>query len=134
MPGILIDSNVLLDVCTEGAEWFDWSSAQLNTLAIQHRLCINPVIYGEISYGYDYIEDLESAIEPLNLHRLHLPWEASFLAAKCHYAYRQRGGLRTATLPDFFIGAHASLAGLTLLTRDKARYRTYFPKLQMIHP
>jgi predicted nucleic acid-binding protein len=97
-------------------------------------LTINPIIYAEVSIGFTRIEDLDVALAAPSLQRLPLPWEAAFLAGKCYVAYRKRGGSRSAPLPDFYIGAHASVAGLSLLTRDATRYRTYFPKLRLIAP
>ncbi len=97
-------------------------------------LAINPIIYAEVSIGFERIEALEEALPTSTFHRLALPWEAAFLAGKCFLAYRRRGGVRSSPLPDFYIGAHASVLGMTLLTRDATRYRTYFPKLQLIAP
>ena len=133
MP-ILVDSNVLLDVLTEDPRGSRWSSDALAEHADQDVLAINPIIYAEVSVGFVRIEDLEAALPPPVFHRLALPWEAAFLAGKCFLAYRKRGGARSSPLPDFYIGAHASVSGLKLLTRDAARYRTYFPKLAVIAP
>jgi predicted nucleic acid-binding protein len=134
VSGILVDSNVLLDVLTEDPAWFEWSSGQLATCADSHLLAINPIIYAEVSVGFTTVEELEQALAPGLLARLPLPWEAAFLAGKCFSQYRQLKGARRSPLPDFYIGAHAAVAGLTLLTRDAARYRTYFPTLQIISP
>jgi len=131
---ILVDSNVILDVTTEDETWFQWSSKTLEQYAETHVLVINPVIYAEVSIGFDRIEDVEAVLSPAFFRREPLPWEAAFLAGKCFLAYRQRGGRRRSTLPDFFIGAHAAVAGIPLLTRDTSRYRTYFPKLKLIAP
>jgi hypothetical protein len=133
MP-ILVDSNVLLDVLTEDARWSRWSSDALSEHADQDVLAINPIIYAEVSVAFVRIEDLDAALPAPTFHRLTLPWEAAFLAGKCFLAYRKRGGARSSPLPDFYIGAHASVSGLKLLTRDAARYRTYFPKLAVIAP
>lgn len=133
MP-VLVDSNVLLDVLTEDPRWFAWSSDALADRAERDVLAINPIIYAEVSVGFVRIEDLDAALPPPTFHRLALPWEAAFLAAKCFVAYRKRGGVRTSPLPDFYIGAHASVSGMKLLTRDATRYRTYFPKLGLIAP
>jgi len=97
-------------------------------------LVINPIIYAEVSMGFVRIEDLDAALPSPTFHRLALPWEAAFLAGKCFLAYRKRGGVRSSPLPDFYIGAHATVSGMTLLTRDASRYRTYFPKLRLIAP
>lgn len=131
---VLVDSNVLLDVLTEDAEWFEWSAGALARIAEREPLAINPVIYAEVSIGFDRIEDMEAALPAQRFHRLPLPWEAAFLAGKCFIAYRRRGGIRRSPLPDFYVGAHASIAGLRLLTRDASRYRTYFPKLRLLAP
>lgn len=109
----------------------------MNTFADQADrgvVAINPIIYAEVSVGFAHIEELEAALPVLSFHRLALPWEAAFLAGKCFVSYRKRGGSRLSPLPDFYIGAHASVSGMTLLTRDAARYRTYFPKLKLIAP
>ncbi|MBW4554973.1 MAG: type II toxin-antitoxin system VapC family toxin [Trichormus sp. ATA11-4-KO1] len=134
MKEILVDSNIILDVVTEDANWFDWSADQLIKYAEQTQLNINPIIYAEVSIGFHNIEQLE-AILPLNFfHRLDLPWEAGFLAGKCFVQYRQKGGTKRSPLPDFYIGAHAAIADMILLTRDVNRYRTYFPTLELIAP
>lgn len=134
MSAILVDSNVLLDVMSRDAEWFGWSSGAISRAAEHHRLVINPVIYGEISIGFAKIEELDEAVPREIFDREPLPFEAAFLAGKCFVEYRRRGGNRKAPLPDFFIGAHAALAGYQLLTRDTRRYRSYFPKLRVIAP
>lgn len=129
---ILVDSNVILDIVTEDQTWFQWSSETLARYAEDHILVINPIIYAEVSIGFDRIEDVEIVLSPTFFRREPLPWEAAFLAGKCFLAYRRSGGKRSSTLPDFFIGAHATIAGIPLLTRDTSRYRTYFPKLKLI--
>ena len=129
----LVDSNVLLDVFDANSAWFSWSKAALEDAADSGRLIINPVIYAEISVGYDRIEDVD-AILPDFLHREPIAYDAAFLAAKAYLVYRRRGGQRRSPLPDFFIGAHAVLSGYNLLTRDPARYRTYFPTVRLIAP
>ena len=133
MP-ILVDSNVLLDVLTDDPQWFAWSAHALAEQAELDVLTINPLIYAEVSVGFARIEDLDMALQAATFHRLALPWEAAFLAGKCFLKYRKRGGARRAPLADFYIGAHASVSGMTLLTRDATRYRTYFPKLRLIAP
>jgi predicted nucleic acid-binding protein len=97
-------------------------------------LAINPIIYAEVSVGFDRIEELDDALAPGLLERLPLPWDAAFLAGRCFLAYRKRRGERRSPLPDFYIGAHAAVAGMALLTRDVKRYRTYFPRLRIIAP
>src|SRR5271156_1926341 len=134
MATVLIDSNVLLDLITEDQQWFAWSSAMLADTAEHSRLGINPIVYAEISIRYSRIEDLNAAIPTTLVDREPVPYEAAFLAGKAFSIYRKRGGKKRATLPDFFIGAHASVAGYTLLTRDATRYRTYFPRLALIAP
>ena len=115
-------------------QWCDWSSQALERVADSSRLVINPVAYAEISIRFSRVEDLEAALPRYLLAREALPFEAAFLAGKCFLAYRRRGGDKRSPLPDFFIGAHAAVAGYQLLTRDAARYRTYFPKLPLIAP
>lgn len=132
--GVLVDSNVLLDLLEEDATWYEWSSTELQKAADSCTLIINPVIYAEISVGFSRIEDVDKALPLESFQRAPIPWEAAFLAGKCFIRYRKLGGTKVAPLPDFFIGAHAAVSGLTLLTRDVARYRTYFPSLKLISP
>ena len=134
MPGRLIDANVLLDVLTEDSRWYPWSSRALEDAADRGRWFLDPIVYAEVSVGFDRIEDLEQSLPTQFFERLPLPWEAGFLAGKCFLRYRRAGGERRSPLPDFYIGAHAAVAGLRLLTRDPRRYRTYFPKLELIAP
>lgn len=134
MTAVLVDANVLLDVMSEDARWFTWSSNAIERAADRYRLAINPVIYAEVSVRYSRIEDLDASLPKAAFDREPIPYEAAFLAGKAFLAYRRRGGARTAPLPDFFIGAHAAIAGYSLLTRDASRYRTYFPKLSLIAP
>jgi predicted nucleic acid-binding protein len=134
MTAVLVDSNVLLDVLTEDSLWFDWSSRALEHAADRFRLVINTVIYAEVSVRFSRIEDLEAVLSRTLFEREAIPYEAAFLAGKAFLTYRQRGGIKRSTLPDFFIGAHAAIAGYRLMTRDSARYRTYFPKLTLIAP
>jgi hypothetical protein len=131
---VLVDSNVILDIVTEDPRWYTWSVAQLESLAEEHVLCINPIIYSEVSVGFNAIEELDAALPSEYIKRVPLPWAAGFLAGKCFIKYRKRGGAKRSPLPDFYIGAHAAISGLVLLTRDAARYRTYFPKLKVICP
>jgi len=134
MTAVLIDSNVLLDVMTEDPRWFTWSADALASAADSFRLVINPVIYGEVSVRYSRIEDLDEALPKGIIEREAIPYEAAFLAGKCFLAYKRRGGTKGSTLPDFLIGAHAAVAGYRLLTRDAARFRTYFPRLSLVTP
>jgi predicted nucleic acid-binding protein len=130
----LVDSNVLIDVATGGSEWADWSAAMITRAAEEGRVVINPIIYAEVSIGFDRIEDLDAALPVEYFAREELPWAAAFLAAQVFLDYRRDGGARRAPLPDFYIGAHAAIAGHTILTRDPKRYRSYFPKLRIIAP
>ncbi|HYH31178.1 MAG TPA: type II toxin-antitoxin system VapC family toxin [Pseudonocardia sp.] len=132
--GTLVDSNVLLDVLTEDPHWTEWSTARLAEALDRGPVLINQIVYGEVSLRFSSIEDLDAALSPERFVRGNLPWAAAFLAARCFRTYRSRGGTRTSTLPDFLIGAHAAVLGTTLLTRDTARYRTYFPTLRLIAP
>jgi predicted nucleic acid-binding protein len=131
---ILVDTNVLLDVATEDGQWGEWSAARLREAANGDGLAINPIIYAELSVHYDAIEALEDALSPHSFARLTLPWEAAFVAGKAYRRYRSRGGAKRSPLPDFYIGAHAAVENLTLLTRDTRRYREYFPKLRLVTP
>ncbi|GAB4247491.1 MAG: type II toxin-antitoxin system VapC family toxin [Thermoleophilia bacterium] len=134
MRPVLVDSNVILDVVTEDAEWFTWSAATLAAEAERASLVVNPVIYAEVSVGFSRIEDLEEVLPGDFFLRSPLPWEAAFLAGKAFLHYRRGGGTRRSPLPDFFIGAHAAVANLRLLTRDASRYAAYFPSLEIISP
>lgn len=134
MSAILIDSNVLLDVMTENAQWATWSATALATAANTARLVINAIIYAEISVHFARIEDLETALPRTFIDREPIPDAAAFLAGKAFLAYRRRGGTKSSPLPDFFIGAHAAVAGYRLLTRAPTRYRTTFPRLPLIAP
>ena len=134
MSSVLVDSNVLLDVLTEDPRWFGWSSEKLTRCADAGPLAINPIIYAEVSIRFKDIAELEEVLPPGAFERLPLPWEAAFLAGKCFLRYRRSKGIRRSPLPDLYIGAHAAVASLTLLTRDAARYRTYFPTLHLIAP
>ena len=129
---ILVDSNVILDILTVDKKWFPWSSESLIHCAEQNVLVINPIIYAEVSIRFDRIEDLEDVLATSLFRRDPLPWEAAFLAGKCFLSYRRKGGRKRSPLPDFFIGAHALIAEMPLLTRDTTRYRTYFPKLRLM--
>lgn len=132
--GTLVDSNVLLDVLTEDEVWLEWSSGELARAADAGPLYINPVIYAEVSVRFSRIEHLDDALPRGGYERLALPWEAAFLAGKAFLNYRRNRGTRTSTLPDFFIGAHAAVARLQLLTRDPSRYRSYFPTVALATP
>jgi len=134
MTKVLVDSNILLDIFTENQNWFEWSSSVLSEIANDAILVINPLLYAEISVPFETIEELEQAVPKEIFRREVLPWETGFLAVKCLLSNRKTGGTRRSTLPDFYIGAHASVRKMRLLTRDKGRYKTYFPKLEIIAP
>nr|WP_294506613.1 type II toxin-antitoxin system VapC family toxin [uncultured Rhodopila sp.] len=134
MSAVLVDSNVLLDLTAIDSDWTDWSARALEAASDRFRLVINAVIYGEVSVRYSRIEELDLALPEALFEREELPYEAAFLAGKAFRRYRQSGGTRRSPLPDFLIGAHAAIAGYQLLTRDIARYRTYFPHLRLIAP
>jgi predicted nucleic acid-binding protein len=131
---ILVDSNVLLDLIKDDPVWINWSLAALEAAAIDGPLLINQIIYAELSIGYPTIEALEQFIAGTGLRMAEIPREALFLAGKAFANYRSLAGTKTGVLPDFFIGAHASVSGLSILTRDVGRYRTYFPGVQLLTP
>jgi predicted nucleic acid-binding protein len=134
MRPVLVDSNVVLDVAYRDPDWGLWSRSAIAQAASESVLVINPIVYAEISVGYRSVEDLEDLVPADVFRREPLPYEAAFLAGKCFLAYRRSGGRRRSPLPDFYIGAHAAVRGYRLLTRDVARYRTYFPSLALIAP
>ena len=133
MAGTLVDTNVLLDVLTDDAQWGEWSAEQLAAAFDRGPVVINPLVYAELSVGFDTIEALEDALLP-EIEREDLPWEAAFLAGRCFLAYRRRGGTRRSPLPDFYVAAHAALTGRSLLTRDRPRYLEDLPTLTVICP
>ena len=130
----LVDTNVLLDLVTDDPNWADWSIAQLEAASLKGPLLINDIIYAELAVRYDRIEEMEAFLDHANLQMAPIPRAALFLAGKVFAQYRRSGGSRTGVLPDFFIGAHAAIDQLTLLTRDVSRYRSYFSSLQLITP
>ncbi|MBJ7608095.1 MAG: type II toxin-antitoxin system VapC family toxin [Candidatus Dormibacteraeota bacterium] len=132
--GTLVDSNVLLDIVTEDQAWLAWSMDALAAAAEAGPLLINPIIYAEVSVRFSNVEELDEALPPPDYRRAALPWEAAFLAGKAFLDYRRHGGARSSTLPDFFIGAHAAVDQLALLTRDPGRYRSYFPTVRLTAP
>ena len=134
MRPVLVDSNAVLDVAYRDPRWGSWSRAMMTEAASESVLVINPIVFAEVSIGYASIEDLEEVVPADVFRREPLPFEAGFLAAKCFLAYRRRGGTRISALPDFYIGAHAAVRGYRLLTRDAARYRSYFPTVELIAP
>jgi len=130
---ILVDSNIILDILTEDPNWYDWSASTLETLAEDNKLIINDVIYSEISISFRYIEELEEILTNSFIMQP-IPKEALFLAGKVFVKYKNAGGVKQSTLPDFFIGAHASILGIPLLTRDKKGYKNNFLNLKIICP
>ena len=134
MATVLVDANVLIDVATEDPAWAEWSADALEQAGRGARLVINPIVYAEVSVAFDRIEDLDALLPPDVFHREALPWGAAFLAGKAFLAYRRRGGTKETPLPDFYIGAHAAVRGHRLLTRDRGRFATYFPTVELIAP
>ena len=134
MRGILVDSNIILDVFLDDPNWAEWSEAKLEKFSSITKLFINPVIYSEVSVGFKRIEELESALNRTGFQMLEIPKEALFLAGKAFLEYRKNRGPKRSPLPDFYIGAHAAILGMNLITRDESRYRTYFPKVRLISP
>lgn len=130
----LVDSCILIDVLANDAKWADWSLDQLARLGSQAALVINPIILAEVSPRFERAVDLEVALAELPLVREALPWDAAFLAGQAFKVYRQARGAKTSPMPDFYIGAHALVGGMQLLTRDAARYRSYFPHLPLVAP
>src|SRR5262249_41100711 len=123
-----------LDIATEDRKWFDWSSSTLAKCAEEGKLWINPIIYAEVSVGFSQIEELDEMLSQTVFNRAPLPFEAGFLAGKCFLRYRKASGIKITPLPDFYIGAHAAISNLTLVTRDRGRFKTYFPKLNLLCP
>lgn len=134
MPATLVDSCVLIDVLADDPQWAEWSIQKLENLGHQAPLVINPLILAEISPRFARASDLEAALDMLPLQKQALPWDAAFLAGQAFKVYRQSKGMQRSPMPDFYIGAHALLGGMRLLTRDAKRYRTYFPKLHVVCP
>jgi len=133
-PATLIDSCVLLDVITGDEQWADWSATEIAGAMDAGRVVINPLIYAEVSVGYQAIEELEELLPASDYERESLPYPAGFAAGKAFVRNRRSGGSKRSPLPDFYIGAHAAVAGYRLLTRDARRYRTYFPTIEIIAP
>jgi predicted nucleic acid-binding protein len=132
--GVLVDSNIILDVFTDDPNWADWSESMLEEYSNVSTLYINSIVYSEISIGFNRIEDLESAIIVAGLQMLDFPKEALFLAGKAFLKYKKKRGARSSPLPDFFIGAQAAVLNIALITRDVSRYRSYFPTVNLISP
>jgi predicted nucleic acid-binding protein len=134
VKGILVDSNVILDIFLDDPDWADWSETVLAKFSDRTTLYINPIIYTEVSAGFEKIEELEWALQQGGFQLLEIPREALFLAGKAYLKYRKAKGIKPSPLPDFYIGAQAAVLDLDLITRDKARYRTYFPTVRIICP
>jgi len=134
VSGILVDSNVILDVFEDDPVWFEWSASALERYGHDETLYINPVVYSEVSIGFNRIEELEAALTQAGFQFLEIPREALFLAGKVFLRYRKRAGAKSSPLPDFYIGAHAAVEQLRLMTRDVRRFRTYYPKVKLIAP
>ena len=134
MKGVLVDSNVILDLFLDDPVWADWSERILERYLVRSILYINPIIYSEVSIAFNLIEDLEAAIARTGFQMLEIPKEALFLAGKVFLKYRKRGGVKSSPLPDFYIGAQAAVLDLQLITRDISRYRSYFPTVNLITP
>ena len=130
----LVDTNVLLDIVTDDPNWANWSIEQLETASVEGPLLVNDVVYAELAVRYGRIEDLEAFLNQAGIEIAPIPRPALFLAGKVFTQYRRSGGVRTGVLPDFFIGSHAAVSRLPLLTRDVGRYRAYFPSLMLIAP
>ena len=134
MTKVLVDSNIILDLFLDDPKWAEWSETTLENRARHSILCINPIIYTEISIGFKRIEDLEKAVSKACFQILEIPKEALFLAGKVFLTYRKRGGAKMNPLPDFYIGAQAAVLNLDLITRDVSRYRSYFPSVNLFSP
>ena len=134
MKGVLVDSNIVLDVFLNDLKWADWSESKLDEYDQLGSLYINSIIYSEISIGFKRIENLESAIAKAGLQMLEIPKEALFLAGKAYLKYKKRKGTKRTPLPDFFIGAQAAVQNFDLITRDVSRYQSYFPTVKLITP
>ena len=134
MKGVIVDSNIILDVFLNDSKWADWSESKLEEYSYHASLYINSIIYSEISTGFKLIEDLETAISKAGFQMLEIPKEALFLAGKAFLTYKRRKGAKRTLLPDFFIGAQAAVLNLDLLTRDVSRYHSYFPTVKLIAP
>jgi len=129
---MLVDTNVLVDVLVNDPDWSDWSIAQLQAQSKVHRLVINPIIYSELSLTFSAVEAMDQVLDSMGLHILEIPKAALFLAGKAFVQYRRDGGVKNNVLGDFFIGAHAAVSGLPVLTRDTRRYRNYFPSVRLV--
>lgn len=134
MKGVLVDSNVILDVFLDDPTWADWSESTLEEYAQYAKLSINSIVYSEVSIGFERIEDVESALSKAGFEMMEIPKEALFLAGKAFLKYKKKKGEKKSLLPDFYIGAQAAVLDFVLITRDVARYRTYFPSIRLVSP
>ena len=134
MKGILVDSNIILDVFLDDPDWADWSESRLEKFSAITKLFINPIVYSEVSIGFKRIEELESVLNRAGFQMLQIPKEALFLAGKAFLQYRKNRGTKRSPLPDFYIGAQAAVLEMDLITRNESRYRTYFPTTKLISP
>ena len=130
----LVDSNVLLDIFTADADWYEWSQSALADALLAGKAGINQLVYAEISVSFESLSELDEVLSSLQIERFDLPWGAAHMAGQAFVAYRKRGGLKAAPLPDFYIYAHAQLDNMMLLTRDARRCRTYFPAVKLVAP
>jgi predicted nucleic acid-binding protein len=130
----LVDTNVLIDIAVRDPKWLQWSRRRLREAREQGSVVINQIVLAEFSMRYESLEAMDEALSPDEFRRESLPWAAAFAASRAFRVYRLSGGRREKILPDFFIGAHAAIRGYTVLTRDIAGYRTYFPSLEIISP
>jgi predicted nucleic acid-binding protein len=131
---ILVDSNILLDIFTRDRNWYDWSLKALSDASSTSRLVINPIIYSEVSIGFNSVQELDLVLNDIGLLNEPIVKEVSFFAGKAFLRYRHNGGIKNSPLPDFFIGAHASHSNYSLLTRDRHRFLNYFPEIKLISP
>lgn len=131
---VLVDSNVILDIFTIDPQWFEWSATSLQRAVDSGTAVINPIVYAEVSVYFSAIEELDIALPPDHFRRDPLPWTAAFLAGKAYRIYRRKAGTKRSPIPDFYIGAHAAVAGFRLLTRDPRLYRSYFPTVKLVSP
>ena len=134
MKGVLVDSNIILDIFLDDPNWADWSESALAEYSVDTDLYINSIVYSEVSIGFEKIEELESALNKSGFQMLEIPKEALFLAGKVFQKYKRGRGMKSSPLPDFYIGAQAAILDMELITRDASRYRTYFPSVRLISP
>ena len=131
---VFFDTNVLLDIATADPTWLTWSETQVRVAAAQGPVLINPIVYAELAPAFATAADLDNWLDPAVFRRMPLPYAAGWLAAQAFMKYRRSGGVKTSPLPDFYIGAHAEIENWSVVTRDAARFRTYFPNVTLITP